>query len=146
MAKKKDDGMYKIPENSLSKYMDVGLLSPFAVKNSVARLDMINSGIKHAVIPDNPERPLVDSIFTKDILQSTDNYKTEGAVTLIKKIEKVINGIVCEKTFIYRDLTTNLVHIETVPAYMPYYRFGYKSASEFDKLEEGETSKSKIDR
>ena len=144
MAKKKDDGMYKIPENSLSKYMDVGLLSPFAVKNSVARLDMINSGIKHAVIPDNPERPLVDSIFTKDILQSTDNYKTEGAVTLIKKIEKVINGIVCEKTFIYRDLTTNLVHIETVPAYMPYYRFGYKSASEFDNLEEGETSKSAI--
>lgn len=50
--------MYQIPDESLSKYMDIGLLSPFAVKNSVARLDMINFRIKHAVIPAiNPERP-----------------------------------------------------------------------------------------
>ena len=90
--KKKE--MYQIPDESLSKYKEIGRLSPFAVKNSVARLDMINSGIKHAVIPAiNPERPLVDSIYTKDILQSSDNYKTSSQVELIKKIEKNIEDL-----------------------------------------------------
>ena len=141
--KKKE--MYQIPDESLSKYMDIGLLSPFAVKNSVARLDMINSGIKHAVIPAiNPERPLIDSIYTKDILQSSDNYKTSSQVELIKKIEKNINGVISERTYIYRDLSDGLVYVENVPLYMPYYRFGYESASELENLEEGETSKSSI--
>ena len=124
--KKKE--MYQIPDESLSKYMDIGLLSPFAVKNSVARLDMINSGIKHAVIPAiNPERPLIDSIYTKDILQSSDNYKTSSQVELIKKIEKNINGVISERTYIYRDLSDGLVYVENVPLYMPYYKIDRKS-------------------
>lgn len=125
---------------SLSKYMDVALLSPFGTKNSVARLDMVNSAIRHTVIPNEPERPLVDSIFTKDIIRSSSNYKTEGCVELIKKIPKIINGVVTENTYIYRNLDDNKVYVEVVPAYIPSYRFGSKGKSELEELEEGTIS------
>lgn len=81
---------------------------------------------------------MIDSIYTKDILQLSDNYKTSSQVELIKKIEKNINGVISERTYIYRDLSDGLVYVENVPLYMPYYRFSYESANWTRKLKKKE--------
>ena len=87
-------------EESLSKYVDVSLLIPYGEKNSVARGELFYAGIRNAVLPARDgERPIVDSVFTKDIIRSTYNYKTESTVKLLGKVDKVINDVILGTIF-----------------------------------------------
>ena len=144
MIKRDEKGLYKFPEGSLSSFSDYGLLIPFASKDSTMRQHMFHSHIRQTIIPINAERPLVDTRYTKDILFSTDNYLSKGKVQLIKKIEKRINNYLCDTTYIYKDMTDNLIYVERVPRYKSYSRFGYEAHSELDKLKEGEVSKGQL--
>ncbi len=136
MSKKK----YKITKDKLSYYAAEALSTPFAGKDSVPRLFMFKSALSNSVSPVNAERPYVDSHYSKNLIVSTDNYVTEGRVRLLRKIEKVINGMVTERAYIYYDYHTNKVEMEIVPLYEKYYRFGYGVQSELEGLEEGEDS------
>lgn len=134
-------------EDSLSKYVDISLLIPFGEKNSVARGELFYAGIRNAVLPaNNGERPIVDSIFTKDIIRSSYNYKTESTVKLLGKVEKIINNQVCETTYVYEEykLVDNVIKpnilIEVVPRYKTFYKFGYDMKSEFENMQIGEES------
>lgn len=144
---------YSLPvelgEEALSNYVDVSLLIPYGEKNSVARAELMYSGMKNSVFPSGPyiERPIVDSIFTNDIIRSSYNYKTESTVKLLDKIEKIINGYVCETTYIYEtyykddnNITQRGIHIESVPRYRTFYKYGQKVFSELANLEVGEES------
>ena len=139
--KDKERPFYEIPEDDLSNYAAEALLTPFANKNSVPRLAMFKSALGHSVSPsDNPDRPLVDSIYSANLVISSDNYKSKGLVTLLDKIEKVVHGVVTETTYIYFDHGTNFIEMETVSNYDKYYKFGYKMKSELEKMELGDTS------
>lgn len=134
-------------ENSLSKYIDISLLIPYGEKNSVARGELFYAGIRNAVLPAiDGERPIVDSVFTKDIVRSTYNYKTESTVKLLGRVDKVINDVICETTYVYEEyklidgvITPNIL-IEVVPRYKTFYKFGYEMKSEFENMEIGEES------
>ena len=134
-------------EDSLSKYVDISLLIPYGEKNSVARGELFYAGIRNAVLPaNNGQRPIVDSVFTKDIVRSTYNYKTESTVKLLGKVDKVINNVICETTYVYEEyklidgvITPNIM-IEVVPRYKTFYKFGYEMKSEFENMEIGQES------
>lgn len=134
-------------EESLSKYVDISLLIPYGEKNSVARGELFYAGIRNAVLPAiDGERPIVDSVFTKDIVRSTYNYKTESTVKLLGKVDKVINNVICETTYIYEEyklkdgnIVPNIM-IEVVPRYKTFYKFGYEMKSEFENMEIGKES------
>lgn len=140
---------YKIPENNLSSFNAESLPTPFPNKNSVPRLAMYKSALSHSVAPaTNPERPIIDSIYSKSLIFSSDNYKSKGKVLLLDKIEKILsvdgNTYHTEDTYIYYDYGTNKVEMEIVPLYEKYYRFGYELKSELSELEVGETSDKEI--
>ena len=105
---------YVIPENNLSKFNAESLPTPFPNKNSVPRLAMYKSALSHSVAPaSNPDRPLVDSLYAKSLIFSSDNYKSEGRVLLLDKIEKILSvdgqNYHTEDTYIYYDYGTNKV-------------------------------------
>ena len=141
----------EIPDDSLSKFVDVSLLIPYGEKNSVARGELLYAGIRNSVFPaSGGERPIIDSVFTKDIIRSSYNYKTKSTVKLLERIDKVINGYICESTYIYEiyKLKGNEivpeVHIDTVPRYQVCYKFGYEYKSELENLKVGEESERPI--
>ena len=136
---------YVIPEENLSKFNAESLPTPFPNKNSVPRLAMYKSALSHSVAPaSSPDRPLVDSLYSKSLIFSSDNYKSEGKVLLLDKIEKILSvdgqNYHTEDTYIYYDYGTNKVEMEVIPKYERYYRFGYEMQSELSKLEVGEKS------
>ena len=140
-----------IDDNSLSKYVDISQLIPYGEKNSVARGELFYAGIKNSVFPAvNGERPIVDTIFTKDIIRSSFNAKSKSSVRLLNKIDKVINDYVCETTYIYEEyierdgLIVPVIQIETVPRYTTFYKFGYKTKSQFEDMNVGEESEDQI--
>ena len=142
----------ELPESSLAGLVDVSLLIPYGEKNSVARAELLYSGMKNSVfLTGKVERPIVDSIFTKDIIRSTYNYKTESTVKLLDKVEKIINGFLCETTYIYETYKPGdngeilkEIHIETIPNYQTFYKFGSRVKSELSKMGIGEESNGPI--
>lgn len=136
---------YVIPEDNLSLYAAEALSTPFPNKNSVPRLAMYKSALGHSVSPANePDSPLIDSTYSKSLIISSDNYKSKGKVKLLGKIDKVINDINTESTYIYYDYKLDKVDIEIIPKYEKYYRFGYEMHSELENLEIDEESKGPI--
>lgn len=140
-----------IEDTSLSKYVDISQLIPYGEKNSVARGELFYAGIKNSVFPAvNGERPIVDSIFTKDIIRSSFNAKSKSTVRLLNRIDKVINNYVCETTYIYEEyvekngMIVPVIQIETVPNYVTFYKFGYKNKSQFENMNIGEESSEPI--
>lgn len=129
---------------NLNRHASSALLTPFAKMNSVARLDMSTSAIKHAVVPTDPDYPIVDSAFTNDMLFSTDDrYETSG-VKLLDKIEKVINNTLCETSYIYEVLGTGEIKLIQVPTYSNCYKFGYKTVSQFEGMNVGDIKEGKF--
>lgn len=139
--KDKERPFYNIPEDDLSNYAAEALLTPFANKNSTPRLAMFKSALGHSVAPNtDPDRPLVDSKYSANLVISSDNYKSKGLVTLINRIDKVVHGIHTETTYLYYDHGTDQVEIEVVPVYERYYKFGYKIKSELANMKINQTS------
>ena len=131
-----DDKKYLIPKDNLSNYVAESLPTPFPSKNSVSRLAMYKSALSHSVSPAiNPERPLVDSIYSKNLIISSDNYRTKGKVRLLARIDKVIRGIVTEVCYIYYDYHLNEIDMDIIPKYEKYYKFGYEIKSELENME-----------
>ena len=131
-----DDKKYLIPKENLSNYVAESLPTPFPSKNSVSRLAMYKSALSHSVSPAiNPERPLVDSIYSKNLIISSDNYRTKGKVRLLARIDKVIRGIVTEVCYIYYDYHLNEIDMDIIPKYEKYYKFGYEIKSELENME-----------
>ena len=139
--KDKEREFYKIPEDDLSNYAAEALLTPFANKNSTPRLAMFKSALGHSVAPNkDPDRPLVDSKYSANLVISSDNYKSKGLVTLLNRIDKYVHGIHTESTFFYYDHGTDKVEIEVVPEYERFYKFGYRIKSELSDMQINETS------
>lgn len=139
--KDKEREFYKIPEDDLSNYAAEALLTPFANKNSTPRLAMFKSALGHSVAPNkDPDRPLVDSKYSANLVISSDNYKSKGLVTLLNRIDKHVHGIHTESTFFYYDHGTDKVEIEVVPEYERFYKFGYRIKSELSDMQINETS------
>ena len=139
--KDKEREFYKIPEDDLSNYAAEALLTPFANKNSTPRLAMFKSALGHSVAPNkDPDRPLVDSKYSANLVISSDNYKSKGLVTLLNRIDKYVHGIHTETTFFYYDHGTDKVEIEVVPEYERFYKFGYRIKSELSDMKINETS------
>ena len=131
-----DNKKYLIPKDNLSNYVAESLPTPFPSKNSVSRLAMYKSALSHSVSPAiNPERPLVDSIYSKNLIISSDNYRTKGKVRLLAKIDKVIRGMVTEVCYIYYDYHLNEIDMDIIPKYEKYYKFGYEIKSELENME-----------
>lgn len=151
IVEKEESLPIEIGENSLSKYVDISQLIPYGEKNSVARGELFYAGIKNSVFPAvNGERPIVDTIFTKDIIRSSFNAKSKSTVRLLDRIDKVINNYVCETTYIYEEyvekdgMIVPVIQIETVPNYITFYKFGYKNRSQFENMQVGEESNDQI--
>ena len=122
---------YKIPKGNLSNYAAEALLTPFPSKNSVSRLAMFKSALTHSVAPaSNPDRPLVDSIYSNSLVISSDNYMSKGRVKLLARIPKVVHGHIVETCYVYYDYGIDKVDIEIVPNFERYYKFGYKTKSD----------------
>ena len=131
-----DNKKYLIPKDNLSNYVAESLPTPFPSKNSVSRLAMYKSALSHSVSPAiNPERPLVDSIYSKNLIISSDNYRTKGKVRLLARIDKVIRGMVTEVCYIYYDYHLNEIDMDIIPKYEKYYKFGYEIKSELENME-----------
>ena len=129
----------------LSNYAAEALLTPFANKDSVSRLAMFKSALTHSVVvANNPDIPLVDSKFSKDLIISSDNYKSKGKVKLLAKIPKIIDGYITEMVYLYYDYGIDKVDMEVVPTYERYYKFGYKCESELEKMEVNEDSEDSV--
>lgn len=140
MIKRDPKKEYIFPKDSLSSYSDYGLLIPFAAMNSTMRQHMWHSHIRQTIIPLNPERPLVDTRYTKDILFSSDNLLSKGKVTLKAKIEKkLITDYVCDTTYIYYDHSDGLHYIEKVPRYKAYSKYAYQQETQLDEMKIGDT-------
>ena len=131
--------MYNIPKTSLSSFSDFALTVPFANMTSTMRQHMWHSHLSQIIIPDNAERPLIDSPYTKDILFSSDNTLIYGEVTLVDKIEKVINGYVCNTTYIYYDHTKEEYFVEKQGKFRKSAKYFVPVKSQFDEMEIGET-------
>lgn len=131
--------VYKIPEDSLSNFSDYGLTIPFANMSSTVRQHMWHSHIKQTIIPKNPERPYVDTCYTKDILFSSDNTLLEGDITLVDKVEKVINNVVTSTTYIYYDHTKEKYYLEIIKQFNTYAKYAVPAMSEFSSMQIGET-------
>lgn len=125
-------------DDNLNMYASSALTVPFAKMNSMARLDMAQSAMKHSVVPTNPEYPIVDSAYTNDILFSTDDKVEMNGVKLLYKIPKIINNVLCETCYIYESLGTGIIKLVIVPTYAKCYKFGYKTKSEFENMEVGD--------
>ena len=129
----------------LSNYAAEALLTPFANKDSVSRLAMFKSALTHSVVvANNPDIPLVDSKFSKDLIISSDNYKSKGKVRLLAKIPKIIDGYITEMVYLYYDYGIDKVDMDVVPTYEKYHKFGYKCESELEKMEVNEDSEDTI--
>ena len=139
MIKKESTERYGIPKDSLSKFSDFALTIPFANMCSTMRQHMWHSHISQMIIPDNAERPYVDTPYTKSILFSSDNELIEGSVTLVDKIQKVINGFVCNTTYIYYDHQKGLYFVEKTGRYRKNAKYCNPVKSEFDEMSLGET-------
>ena len=139
MIKKESTERYDIPKDSLSKFSDFALTIPFANMCSTMRQHMWHSHISQMIIPDNAERPYVDTPYTKSILFSSDNELIEGSVTLVDKIQKVINGFVCNTTYIYYDHQKGLYFVEKTGRYRKNAKYCNPVKSEFDEMSLGET-------
>ena len=136
---------YKIPKGNLSNYAAEALLTPFPSKNSVSRLAMFKSALTHSVAPaSNPDRPLVDSIYSNSLVISSDNYMSKGKVKLLARIPKVVHGHIVETCYIYYDYGIDKVDIEIVPNFERYYKFGYKTKSELENMQIDEDSEEEI--
>lgn len=136
---------YEMPEDNLSNYAAEAILTPFANKNSTSRLYMFKSALGHTVIPAvDPDRPLVDSYYSKNLVISTDDYKTTGKTKLLHTVEKVVNNMVTERAFIYYDYDKDEVDLEIVPLYQKCDKFGVKLDSEFIGKEDGYESEDGI--
>lgn len=136
---------YKIPKGNLSNYGNEALLTPFPGKNSVSRLAMFKSALTHSVTPaNNPDRPLVDSIYSNSLVISSDNYKSKGRVKLLARIPKVVHQEIVETTYIYYDYGLDKVDMEIVPNFERYYKFGYHTKSELENMQIDEESSEEI--
>lgn len=136
---------YKIPKGNLSNYAAEALLTPFPSKNSVSRLAMFKSALTHSVAPaSNPDRPLVDSIYSNSLVISSDNYMSKGKVKLLARIPKVVHGHIVETCYIYYDYGIDKVDIEIVPNFERYYKFGYKTKSELENMQIDEDSEEEV--
>lgn len=139
MIKIDPEKVYEIPEGSLSSFSDYGLTIPFANMCSAMRQHMWHSHIKQAIIPVNPERPLIDTHYTKDILFSSDNRLLENDITLVDVVKKVINGVITSTTYIYFDHKRNEYNLEIKKQYKAFSKYAQLSKSEFDDMSIGET-------
>jgi RNA polymerase rpb2, domain 6 len=139
MIRYDESKVYNIPKNSLSSFSDFALTVPFAGMTSTMRQHMWHSHLSQIIIPDNAERPLIDTPYTKDILFSSDNTLLEGNITLVDKIEKVINGYVCNTTYIYYDHTKEQYFVEKHGKYRKSAKYFVPVKSQFDDMEIGET-------
>ena len=136
---------YKIPKGNLSNYAAEALLTPFPSKNSVSRLAMFKSALTHSVAPaSNPDRPLVDSIYSNSLVISSDNYMSKGKVKLLARIPKVVHGHIVETCYIYYDYGIDKVDIEIVPNFERYYKFGYQTKSELENMQIDEESEEEV--
>ena len=85
---------------------------------------MFKSALTHSVTPaNNPDRPLVDSIYSNSLVISSDNYKSKGRVKLLARIPKVVHNEIVETTYIYYDYGLDKVDMEIVPNFERYYKF-----------------------
>ncbi len=140
MIKRDPKKEHKFEKGSLSSFSDYGLTIPFAKMNSTMRQHMWHSHIRQTIVPVQPERPLVDTRYTKDILFSSDNLLSKGKVTLKATIEKkVITDFICHTTHIYYDHADGLHYVEKIPRYKGYSKYSYEMKSEFDNMKPGET-------
>lgn len=139
MIKRDESKVYNFPEGSLSSFSDYGLTIPFANMTSTMRQHMWHSHLRQLIIPIKAERPLIDTRYTKDIMFSTDNKLIKSKITLVDKIEKVINNYLCETTYIYYDHQRGEYFIESVPRYTKYAKYAYETHSEFEDYKIGET-------
>ena len=140
MIKRDESKVYNFEKGSLSSFSDYGLLIPFANMDSAMRQHMWHSHIKQTIIPaNNPERPIVDTRYTKDILFSSDNTLSTGKITLIDRIDKIINNYRCNTTFIYYDHDDDLYYVEKLARYKSYSSYCYEEKSELENMEIGET-------
>lgn len=139
MIRKGSAEEYVIPKDSLSKFSDFALTIPFANMCSTMRQHMWHSHISQMIIPDNAERPYVDTIYTKSILFSSDNELIEGNVTLVDKIQKVINGFICNTTYIYFDHDKQEYFVEKTGRYRKNAKYCNPVKSQFDEMNLGET-------
>lgn len=139
MIKEGSTPVYEIPKDSLSKFSDFALTVPFANTCSTMRQHMWHSHISQMIIPDNAERPYVDTIYTKSILFSSDNIYMNDKVTLVDKVEKVINNHVCNTTYIYFDHSTQEYCIEKISNYRKNAKYCNPSKTQFDEMSIGET-------
>ena len=131
-------------QDNLNRLTSSSLTVPFGKMNSMTRLDMAASAMKHTVVPSDPDFPYVDSAYTNDILFSTDDKYETGGVRLISKIPKIINGIVCEHCYIYETLDTGEVKLVVVPTYEKAYKFGCPTTSHFENMNEGDVKQGKV--
>lgn len=132
---------YQIPKDSLSSFSDFALTSPFANMASTMRQHMWHSHIAQTIVPVEAERPFIDTIYTKDILFSTDNTFIENEVQLVDKIEKIINGYVCNTTYIYLDKKDNKYYIEKMGRYRKNAKYCNEAHSQFEEMNIGESRK-----
>lgn len=139
MIRKGSTEEYQIPKDSLSKFSDFALTIPFANTCSTMRQHMWHSHISQMIIPDNAERPYVDTIYTKSILFSSDNELIEGNVTLVDKIQKVINGFICNTTYIYFDHNKQEYFVEKMGNYRKNAKYCNPVKSQFEEMQLGET-------
>lgn len=130
---------YSIPKTSLSSFSDFALTVPFANMTSTMRQHMWHSHLSQIIIPDGAERPLIDTPYTKDILFSSDNTLIYGEVTLVDKVEKIINGYVCNTTYIYYDHVKELYFVEKHGRFRKSAKYFMPVKSQFDEMSIGET-------
>ena len=99
---------------------------------------MYHSHRKHVVIPDKPEIPIIDSSHAKSFNWSSENIKL-AKITLLDKIDKVVDGVTTSTAYIYFDHEKNYVDVDIVTNYISSYMFGYRKTSQLKDVEIGET-------
>ena len=77
----------------LRDYSGIGLTIPWFITNSMNRAMLHYNGLRQAVPLVNPEGPIVETIYTPDLLRSTYNITAKNDVEVFKKIVKTINDV-----------------------------------------------------
>lgn len=126
-------------KKDLSDISGQSSFGPFGGHNSMSRMDMAaNSHIRHDIPPVNAEAPLIDSTHSQRFLYSTENIKMKK-ITYLYRADKVIDGHITRKAYIFYNHETDEVDIEIVDQYENSYLFAYQKVSELDNYKPGDT-------
>jgi len=133
----KEDDISLLQDGTIERLATKGNIIPFAHTCSLNRQEMITgSAIKHVVIPIEGEIPLVDTTMADTVFRSLDNMTLNEDIQFLKRVDKVIDGVVTKTFYFYRTIQDDMLCGLEFDGRVSNAHFVSDMISCFDDLEE----------